>query len=77
MYFKIGNTKLESKLNLENLITISLETILDRNNNIPFKYFTIKTNDKVNVLNYDISINGDTDFDFNKYSVNKTIGSIK
>lgn len=76
-HLKIGNTKLESKLNLDNLITISLETILDKNNNIQFKYFTVKTNDKVKVLNYDISISGDTAFDLNKYSVNQIIGSIK
>ena len=76
-HLKIGNTKLESKLNLENLITISLETILDKNNNIQFKYFTVKTNDKVKVLNYNISISEDTAFDLNKYSVNQIIGSIK
>lgn len=38
------NIKLESKLNLENLVEISVETILNKNNDILIRFYSIDTN---------------------------------
>lgn len=77
-YFKNNNIKLTTKLYLENLLEISLETILDENNNIKIRYYSIKTNEKTEIVDTNIELSEkDKAFDLNEKSLNQIIGYIK
>lgn len=77
-YFKNNNIKLTTKLYLENLLEISLETILDENNNIKIRYYSIRTNEKTEIVDTNIELSEkDKAFDLNEKSLNQIIGYIK